>query len=342
MSVLAPWAWAAPFDWFARVASLNYRVKYRLGAGVSAGVVDPARGPDDPGFQRMIDEIHAYFVHVLQDKLGGVDDGRSQMAHGSGHVLIRFEKDGETLVFRVPKFGLRQMRSTMLAYLHLGHLDLMPDKVYHDPKCIIERFVQGAPLNAAVQPAVLTAMAHKLAAMHATEATGYGPLAFALHGSFNDATVDYLRPGYADGFEPGGLPADQEDRLLAIWRRAAEPPTGLAQAPMVLGHGDLWSKNILVSETGFRIIDWDRVGAYPRERDLALLLDLDFLADQQEAFLAAYGEPVRRDWINWFGLRKLLSNRSLSNEARLAAVQEMRWLKVELGGGGADSPLGES
>jgi len=45
----------------------------------------------------MVDEIHAYYVHVLQDKLGGVDDGRSQMAHGSGHVLIRFDKDGETL-----------------------------------------------------------------------------------------------------------------------------------------------------------------------------------------------------------------------------------------------------
>jgi hypothetical protein len=287
----------------------------------------------------MINEIHAYFVHVLQDKLGGVDDGRSQMAHGSGHVLIRFDKDGETLVFRVPKFGLRQMRSTMLAYLHLGHLDLMPDKVYHDPKCIIERFAPGAPLDASVQTGVLTGMARKLAAMHGIGATGYGPLAFALHGSFDDATADYLRPGYAEGFEPGGLPADQADRLQAIWRWAAEPPTGLAQAPMVLGHGDLWSKNILVSDTVFRIIDWDRVGAYPRERDLALLLDVDFSAAQQEAFLAAYGEPVRRDWINWFGLRKLLSNRSLSNASRLAGIQATRWLDVEVGVKG--SPLGE-
>ena len=287
----------------------------------------------------MIDEIHAYFVHVLQDRLGGVDDGRSQMAHGSGHVLIQFDKDGETLVFRVPKFGLRQMRSTMLAYLHLGHLDLMPDKVYHDPKCIIERFAPGAPLDASVQTGVLTGMARKLAAMHAIGASGYGPLAFALHGSFDDATADYLRPGYADGFEPGGLPADQADHLQAIWRRAAEPPTGLAQAPMVLGHGDLWSKNILVFDTVFRIIDWDRVGAYPRERDLALLMDVDFSAAQQEAFLAAYGEPVRRDWINWFGLRKLLSNRSLSNASRLAGFQATRWLDVEVGVKG--SPLGE-
>jgi len=231
------------------------------------------------------------------------------------------------------------MRSTMLAYLHLGHLDLMPDKVYHDPKCIIERFAPGAPLDASVQTGVLTGMAHKLAAMHAIGASGYGPLAFALHGSFDDATADYLRPGYAEGFEPGGLPADQADHLQAIWRRAAEPPTGLAQAPMVLGHGDLWSKNILVSDTVFRIIDWDRVGAYPRERDLALLLDVDFSAAQQEAFLAAYGEPVRRDWINWFGLRKLLSNRSLSNASRLAGIQATRWLDVEVGVKG--SPLGE-
>jgi aminoglycoside phosphotransferase (APT) family kinase protein len=216
----------------------------------------------------------------------------------------------------------------------------MPDKVYHDPKCIIERFAPGAPLDASVQTGVLTGMARKLAAVHAIGATGYGPLAFALHGSFGDATVDYLRPGYADGFEPGGLPADQADRLQAIWRWAAEPPTGLAQAPMALGHGDLWSKNILVSETGFRIIDWDRVGAYPRERDLALLLDVDFSADQQEAFLATYGEPVRRDWINWFGLRKLLSNRSLSNASRLAAIQATRWFEV--GVGGAGSPLGKT
>ncbi len=284
------------------------------------------RDPQAVDFQAMIDEIHRYFVHVLQDKLGGIDDGQSQMAHGSGHVVIRFNLDGETLVFRVPKFGLGQMRSTMLAYLHLGHLGVMPEKVYHDPKCIIERFVPGVPLGVNVSAAVIADLARKLAAIHAMPASGYGPLAFDRQGSFEDAKADYLREGFADNPGLGDLPAAQQAQLRDAMHRAAKVPVGLMQAPMVLGHGDLWSKNILASTEDFKVIDWDRVGAYPRERELALLVETDFSGEQQETFLSAYGVPVRRDWVNWFALRKVLANPSLSGAAKLAAIDSAHWL----------------
>ena len=284
------------------------------------------RDPNAAAFQVMIDEIHRYFVHVIEDKLGGVDDGQSQMAHGSGHVVIRFNKDGETLVFRVPKFGMGQMRSSMLAYHHLGHLGIMPEKVYHDPKCIIERFVPGAPLDSDVSAVVIANLACKLAAMHAVPTRGYGPLAFDHQGSFVDASGDFLREGFAD--EPGlsELPDAQQAKLRAAIDTAEEVPAGLAQAPMVLGHGDLWSKNILVNTDEFKIIDWDRIGAYPRERELALLVETDFSAEQQETFLAAYGAPVRRDWVNWFALRKVLANPGLSCAEKLAAIGSAHWL----------------
>jgi hypothetical protein len=228
------------------------------------------RDPQAVDFQAMVDEIHRYFVHVLQDKLGGIDDGQSQMAHGSGHVVIRFNLDGETLVFRVPKFGLGQMRGTMLAYRHLAHLGVMPEKVYHDAKCIIERFIPGVPLDAVVSAAVLADLARKLAAIHAIPASGYGPLSFDRQGSFQDARADYLGEGFADGTGLGDLPAAQQAQLRDAMHRAAEVPAGLVEAPMVLGHGDLWRKNVLVSAEDFKVIDWDRVGAYPRERELAL------------------------------------------------------------------------
>ncbi len=290
------------------------------------GLTVSMRDPQAVDFQAMVDEIHRYFVHVLQDKLGGIDDGQSQMAHGSGHVVIRFNLDGETLVFRVPKFGLGQMRGTMLAYRHLAHLGVMPEKVYHDAKCIIERFIPGVPLDAVVSAAVLADLARKLAAIHAIPASGYGPLSFDRQGSFQDARADYLGEGFADGTGLGDLPAAQQAQLRDAMHRAAEVPAGLVEAPMVLGHGDLWRKNVLVSAEDFKVIDWDRVGAYPRERELALLVETDFSGEQQETFLSAYGVPVRRDWVNWFALRKVLGNPGLSGAAKLAAIDSAHWL----------------
>jgi hypothetical protein len=57
-----------------------------------------------------------------------------------------------------------------------------------------------------------------------------------------------------------------------------------------------------------------------------LLVETDFSGEQQETFLSAYGVPVRRDWVNWFALRKVLGNPGLSGAAKLAAIDSAHWL----------------
>jgi hypothetical protein len=70
----------------------------------------------------MLDEIHDHLIYVLKEKLDWMDATNPEMAMGSGHVVIRFERGGQRYVFRVAKHGLQQHKRTMLAYRHVGHL----------------------------------------------------------------------------------------------------------------------------------------------------------------------------------------------------------------------------
>ncbi len=272
----------------------------------------------------MLDEINHHLVYVLTEKLGWHDAAHPAMSVGGGHVVIRFEKDGQRLVFRVPKFGIMQLKRNMMAYRYLGHLDIIPEKVYHDGKCIIERHADGTFFNAQVTDVVLERMAQQLSAMHEIKAQGFGPLDFDLQGSYQSAAVYYQDqvPIEVDRAEMD-LSAAQADILTAAVAQSATVPAQWQSAKTFLGHGDLWRNNILIDRDSFKIVDWDKIGAYPIECDLAFLWVADLSASQRELFFKSYAHEVNRGLLRWFATRHILLDGGLRLSKKVEKIQEI-------------------
>jgi len=288
--------------------------------------------------QAMLDEIHDHLVHVLTDKLRWTDATNPEMSAGGGHVVIRFERAGQRYVFRVAKHGLSQHKRTMLAYRHVGSLGLMPEKIYHDGVSVVERHVVGGALGARVPGIVLERLGQGLARLHALPALGFGPLDFDTQGAFPDAVAYFsAQPEVSLDWAESDV-SDAQARVLEDGvQQANRLPPSVQAAPVRLGHGDLWRDNIIVSSDGFKIVDWDRIGAYPVERDLAFLLETGLGAGQVEILLAAYAQrdSLSRERLRWFARRRLLRDRGLrlADKARRlvaidAMVQELRGLQA--------------
>lgn len=283
----------------------------------------------------MLDEIHDHLVHVLTEKLHWTDATGPEMSVGGGHVVIRFERAGQRYVFRVAKHGLPQHKRTMLAYRLAGSLGLMPEKIYHDGVSVVERHAEGSPLSARVADAVLARLAQGLGRLHALPAQGFGPLEFDTQGAFPDA-MSYFAAQHAVSVDwaESDVTATQAEQLQGAIHDANEVPPSVRDAPVRLGHGDLWAHNVIVDATSFSIIDWDRIGAYPIERDLAFLLESRLSAAQCDALLCAYvwRHSVSRQRLRWFARRRVLRDRGLrlaDKALRLIAIDRMA---VELKG----------
>jgi aminoglycoside phosphotransferase (APT) family kinase protein len=274
----------------------------------------------------MIEEIHEYFVFVLKEKLNWMDASQPEMSAGGGHVVIRFERGGQRYIFRVAKHGLHQHKRTMLAYRHLGHLDIIPNKVYHDGVSLIERYASGRSLSEHVNDLVLKNLAQKLSQIHAIAAKGFGPLEFDVQGSFADASMYYhTQPAVTLNWAEADVSDDHAQQLTAALLVANTVPPALVDAPVCLGHGDLWGNNVLVTETDFKILDWDRIGAYPLERDLIFLLVLDFSKSQRELFFSSYAQRdiVNIQLLRWFAKHRVMRDRGLRLDRKLAKVIEI-------------------
>jgi Phosphotransferase enzyme family len=274
----------------------------------------------------MLDEIHDHLIYVLKEKLDWMDATNPEMAMGSGHVVIRFERGGQRYVFRVAKHGLQQHKRTMLAYRHVGHLGVMPEKMYHDGVSLLERHADGLPLSAQVSDLVWAQLATQLARLHAMPAEGFGPLGFDSQGTYANASAYYqARPTLDVDWAEMDVLEEQFDAINAAVLDANSVPEVLLTTPVQLGHGDLWRNNILVTPAGFKILDWDHIGAYPVERDLAFLLELGLSNDQRAIFFAHYAqrESVNPDLLRWFAKRHILRDRSLRLSKKLAKIQSI-------------------
>lgn len=279
--------------------------------------------------QAMLDEIHDHLVRVLTEKLHWTDATEPEMSAGGGHVVIRFKRNGQRYVFRVAKHGLPQHKRTMLAYRLAGPLGLMPEKIYHDGVSVVERHAEGSALSARVADAVLARLGQGLGRLHALPAQGFGPLDFDTQAAFPDAMTYYAAQSAVSlDWAESDLSDSQVDRLQAAVHDANEVPLSVRDAPVRLGHGDLWAHNVIVDATSFTIIDWDRIGAYPVERDLAFLLVLGLSAAQCDALLGAYAlrDAISRERLSWFARRWLLRDRGLrlaDKAPRLAAIDAL-------------------
>jgi thiamine kinase-like enzyme len=266
-------------------------------------------------------------VYVLKEKLDWMDATTPEMALGGGHVVIRFERGGQRYVFRVAKHGLQQHKRSMLAYRWLGALGIIPEKVYHDGVSLLERHADGVPLSAQVSDAVLQQLAQALARIHAMPAQGFGPLDFDTQGAFADATAYYqAQPLVAVDWAEMDLSDDQFEAIQAAVLNANTLPSTLLDEPVRLGHGDLWRNNILVTATELKILDWDHIGAYPIERDLAFLLELGLSEAQRRLFFFHYAQrdAVKPVLLRWFAVRHVLRDRGLRLDKKLAKIQAIK------------------
>jgi fructosamine-3-kinase len=281
----------------------------------------------------MLDEIHDHLVYVLKEKLGWMDATKPEMAVGGGHVVIRFEYGGQRYVFRAAKHGLQQHKRTMLAYRHVGQLGIIPEKVYHDGVSLMERHADGVPLNAQVSDPVLQELAIQLARLHAMPAQGFGPLDFGNQGAFADAGAYYQAQAAVDvDWTEMDLVDEQFVEINSAILDANTVPPALLRAPVQLGHGDLWRNNILMTATEFKILDWDHIGAYPVERDLAFLLELGLSEAQRALFFAHYAqrEAVNPEVLRWFAKRHVLRDRGLRLGKKLEKIKSIESMEPEV------------
>ncbi len=269
-------------------------------------------GAHDPKFAAMVDEVYQHLVVTLKEKMGWHDAANPELTMGDGHVLIRFERGGQRWVLRVPKHDVMQHKRNMLAYRHLGHLSLMPAKLYHDGKSLIEEHIDGTPFGSQVRDQVLIQLAQQLGAMHSTLVNGFGPLDFDLQGSFADAAAFFqAKRAFELDRSEMDISSEQEEVLNRAVAQAGRLPECLVATPVRLGHGDMWRNNVLITKDSFKIIDWDRIGAYPVERDLALLWVAKLSAAQRALFFSHYPHPVEPALLAWFAKRHVLRDTSL-------------------------------
>ncbi len=271
-----------------------------------------AVGAQDPQFSATVDEVYQHLVITLKEKLGWHDAVNPELTMGGGHVLIRFERGGQRWVLRVPKHDVMQHKRSMLAYRHLGHLSLMPIKLYHDGKSLIEEHIQGTPFGLQVSDQVLIQLAQQLGAMHVIPTTGFGPLNFDLQAEFADATAYFQKqPKFELDRSEMDISANEEAVLNRALAQAVTLPEFLHSAPVRLGHGDLWRDNVLITKDSFKIVDWDRIGAYPVEWDLALLWVAKLSAAQRALFFSHYPHPVDKALLAWFAKRHVFRDTGL-------------------------------
>jgi hypothetical protein len=279
-----------------------------------------------PASVAMLDEVHNHLVFVLKERLGWMDATRPEMSAGGGHIVIRFERGGQRYVFRVGKHGVDQHKRTMLAYRHIGHLGFIPEKVYHDGISLLERYADGIPLSPQVNDLVLRRFAEALSTLHSMPAQGFGPLTFNTQGYFLDAAAYYdASPAVELDWSEADLADEHLLELEAAVLDVNTIPPALLAAPVHLGHGDLWRNSVLVTTDQFKILDWDRIGAYPIERDLVFLLELDFSKAQRETFFSYYAwrDSVDLQLMRWFAKRRLMGDRGIRLGKKLAKIREI-------------------
>ena len=148
-----------------------------------------------------------------------------------------------------------------------------------DPPCLVTRFVEGRPMEAAElrELAALEAVAAALRAVH-----GCPPIAT----TFSPFRVvrDYAEKTEARG---GTVPAAYARSQQA----AARVETALRHRPHepVLCHNDLLAANFLRSPEGLRVVDWEYAGMGDRYFDLGNFAVNNELGEAgEEALLSAY------------------------------------------------------
>jgi hypothetical protein len=276
---------------------------------------------DPVALNALLEEVNDHLAWVLTTQFNTHHLIEPEMAMGGGHVVIRFYMGSDRWVFRAPLHSHLQVRSQLLAHRYAGHLGIIPEKIYHDSKCILERHVPGWPLGPNVRDELIVTLARALSELHKIPASGFGPLEYDTMAAFTDARHYYAqRPQTHVDRSETDLSSQQDDLLQRAMYVSNTLPPDLDKQPTFLGHGDLWRKNILAGPQSVHVIDWDRIGSYPREYDLVFMSDAQWDRRQCSLFLEHYVHPVAPDILQWFVINRTLRNPGLRLSQKIERI----------------------
>jgi thiamine kinase-like enzyme len=257
-------------------------------------------------FEFFLKEVDSHFHHVVEKLLGWDKPQEVQFRTGSSSVVIKFRVGDEFYIFRVPKFGRFQVRIYLVAHQHFSDSGLMPEKIYHDERCILERFIDGkSPKGEQIEDEEIKKMGSAFRLLHRFPSAGFDCVMHGKEGTkknLSDCFSTYVREGM-EWLEQNHIMDDERlEHLKKIMAVMPEP----ADDQPCLCHGDLSSGNIIITEGGVTLIDWDCLSSFPREYDFSFLnVEQDFFS-RMDRLIEYYGMPLNKNLINYFSFCNIL------------------------------------
>ena len=256
--------------------------------------------PENRDFARFIYEINDHFDLVVRNKLGWKPTD-IKINQGTNNIVLAFSHLDQSYIFRVPKYGIQQLKSIMCIRQKLKGKSYFPDIIYYDDKCLIEHFADGEFLGENNDIEAFTALAVVMADVHSFTGRKFGPLMYQNFGLANDFKSYYLENidniwSRAEHFIKC---SPQDFKILKErWYSVCLEP----HSDPVICDGDLWQNNIFYSATNTRLtlIDWDRCGVYHREKDLHFLISKAITDEQRNAFFTHYPYDVNQTLLYWY------------------------------------------
>lgn len=274
-------------------------------------------------FAGFLIEIQDYFSWVMTEKLKWEVD-QVQVTFGHGNVLLRFNYLGDMFVFRVPKYGQFQIKNQRRAQAFFGDESFFPDVVYYDGKCIIERFILGEKLGKQDNGADYFYLGQALAKIHQTSSEGFGHLT---HSNVGDEVSSLVY--YNQRLDNGWAMIEHKNLVSPDVLRRLKNETHLRLEKIdtqtkVLCHGDVWRENVIYNPDTcqLKLIDWEGIGSFTREMDLAFLHRNYVSESQRSLFLDGYSHSVDQSMVAFYSLLRIVVNFNRQHYSRFTQASE--------------------
>ena len=252
-------------------------------------------------FAHFIYDIYDHFDLVVKEKLGWKPTN-IKINQGKGNIVIGFESQGQGYVFRVPKYGIRQLQIIMCIRRTLGDKPYFPNVFYYDDKCLIERYVDGERLSESTSPDVFAKLAAIISDIHSLPGRGFGPLRYKNYGIADDIESYYTEEYFQEEWNNIRQHIQPDPEILQTLQRYWRSLLHRKGGEFVICHGDLWCDNALYDDESAKLtlIDWDTCGIYHREKDLHFLISPPVTEEQRHAFFSHYPYDVDQQWLHWY------------------------------------------
>lgn len=260
---------------------------------------------EQTAFEFFLKEIDNHFHYVVEKLLGWGVPQEVRFRTGTTSVVIKFRFGNDYYIFRVPKFGRFQIRISLLAHQHFANSGLMPEKIYHDERCIIERFVEGRRLKNNCGEAEIKKLGVALCSLHQIPSSGFDCVMHEKEGakrSLNECFSSYVTDGLLWLRRNHIMDEERFHHLEGIMQ---EMPESVDKQPR-LCHGDMSPGNIMITDAAAVFIDWDCLSSFPREYDFSYLNADPEIFPFMDQLIADYGMPVNRNLINYFSFCNIL------------------------------------